>query len=144
MCRYVDAITLAQKMVKRIDEYTSLSYSQLQQRAQTLGIVDTLFDAAIDRLHKSKHIVKKVRGSDIIYSIKKESAPSPMSHVEWCSDNYPRYDTNCYTSSGQFIMAFPEWDLSFMFLTPEEMQKFKAEQKGMAFVRRRKYEHTRR
>lgn len=74
---------------------------------------------AIDKL--GKKLKGTVRGNQVYYSIPPPPKPTSTSHIEWVNANYPRYE---------YDMPFPEIDMSWIVLKPEEMKKFKIDQNG--------------
>ena len=109
------------------------TYSVLEARAKELDIPMHQFDDAMALVHKNKRIKQTTKGDEIHYSTATTPArKAPGSHLKWLRDNYPRMNS---TNDGSGIEA----DYSYMFLTPEELDKFKAELSGRTFIPKRKY-----
>jgi len=109
----------------------SNTYSALEARAKELNIEMHQFDEAMALVHKDKRIKQTTRGEEIYYTktpVKKPKGPG--SHIKWLNDNYPRYE---------YDMPFPEIDMSWIILSPEEMKQFKAEQSGRTFIPQKRY-----
>lgn len=119
-----DTNLFAIKILKRIEEEGDTTYTFLQNRAVGKGISLDFLDQALEKLRRRKKVNQRVKGDEIIYSaVPKEKPKSPFPGVEWLKNNYP-YPTN-------FVMPFPEIDMSHIFLSPQEMKEHKAKAKGM-------------
>jgi hypothetical protein len=141
-----DPVLLSSKILDRITKDGQVTYSQLEARAVEKNIPIALFESAMARVHKHKTLLMKTSvgtadSGEITYSIKPVVISSQMSHVQWCSDNYPRPGVD---GVPPFVMPFPEIDMSHIFLSPEEMQAFKAELKGQRFIKKKAYLYARR
>jgi hypothetical protein len=125
-----DPNLLAVKILKRIEEAEDyVSYSSLQERAEEIGINLDLLDSALEKLQKRKKVKMRVKGDDILYKAKPRAVPKdPFATSSWARDNYPWPGQN---GIPEFVMPFPEWDLSWIFLTPDEMKEYRAKAKGM-------------
>jgi hypothetical protein len=121
-------------LTTRITEYvlkrTGTTLSQLESVVVSKGFtIDELY-TALETVHRDKRIARKVLKGEIVYA----PAPEPKaigSHVTWCRENYPDPDPWCVDEQGNFIEAFPDIDMSFMFLkTKEERDEYKAAASG--------------
>jgi hypothetical protein len=129
---------LAALIIKRIIEDAGSTYDKLEARAVAKGISMDVFQAAMTIVHRSKLIEQSVKFGVIQYKVKEKKIAKPFSAVEWVTVNYPKMDN---TNDGSGI----DVDFSYLFLTPEEMERYKAEAKGRTFIPRKKkaYEYAR-
>ena len=133
---YTDKNLLAKKILEKIAQSNELlSYTTLLDRAGQLGIEQNIFDAAIERLQKTKRVTVKVKGDEIYYKALEKPKPKAFdSHLQWLKENYP-YPTPCSATDCHGLcvacMPFPEIDMSYLFMTPDEMKEYKAQMKGL-------------
>jgi len=131
-----DANLFAKKILERIEKAEGdVSYTSLQARAEEKGISLDVLDRALEKLHKFKKVKQRVKGDDISYTDVPKAIPKdPFAVQKWANENYP-YPTPCgATDCKGFCKAcepFPEMDLSYIFLKPQEMKEYKAKAKGM-------------
>lgn len=130
-----DPVMLAAKIIKRIGADGTTNYAALEARAKELEVPDAIFQAAMTIVHRSKKIERKVKGDDIVYSVKVVKEPVVHTGAAWVTANYPWPEN--------FEMPFPEIDLSHIFLRGEEREKYKAEAKGRVYIPKQKYEYAR-
>lgn len=129
---------LAVKIVAGIIKKPGVTYQRLEEHAKSLGIPLGIFQNAMDLVHKDKTIQSKLKSGVIIYVVREDNKPTgPLAHTTWCNENYP-WPKN-------FIMPWPEWNLSFIFMKPDEAEAYHAAAKGKSlFAKKKKYEYTRR
>ena len=122
-------IKLAALIIKRIIEDNGSTYDKLEARAVEKGISMNTFEAAMVIVHRSKLIEQSVKYGVIQYKVKvkKELNPGPQR-----PSYYP--DMN-ETNDGSGIEA----DFSYLFLSPEEMQKYRAEAAGRSYIPKKRY-----
>lgn len=134
-----DPTTLAIKIGKYIQASRGCSYSDIKIRAAERGIDHGALEDALRVLHRLPNIHRTVAGGDVQYVWKEQTAKptTSKSHIDWVNKHYPWPD--------QFVMPFPEIDMSGMFLrTLEERQAYKAAVRGVAYIKTKRYEHSRR
>ena len=120
----ISPATLATLMATYITENAPVSYEQLRLRAENHKIPMGVFSNAMVIIHRSKLIEQVAKGDDIVYKVKvPEKEQTAPTHTLWVSQNYPRPEN--------FVMPFPEIDMSYLFLKPDEMKEYKAQAKGM-------------
>jgi hypothetical protein len=92
------------------------------------------FYTALEVVHKDKRITQTQRGGEVYYSpyIPPPVKPPP-SHLGWIKKNYPQMDS---TNDGSGIEA----DYSWIVLKGEELDKYKAEAKGVTYVPKKRYD----
>jgi len=129
-----NATELSKKMLLYIDK--EVTYTQLEARAVSKGINLHILDQALTILHKVKSVNKRVKAGDIVYSPSKVKKFTFGSHLTWVRNNYPPMNDS---NNGSGI----EMDFSYLFLTPEELEKYKAEVTGRAYVPSKRYVNTR-
>lgn len=124
---------LATLIAKRITTDAPITYSTLEARAIEKNIDLSLFEEAMAIIHRSKLIEAKNSDGDIVYSIvvPKIAKPGPVR-----PSYYPDMDSS---NDGSGIEA----DFSYLFLSPEELDKYKAEVKGVAYIPKKRYANTR-
>jgi len=135
----MDPVRLSKLIIDRITELGTVTYDQLLERAKEKNIEEGVFNNAIQRVHKKKTVlVKNVKGV-LTYSIKPVVVETTPSHVEWCKANYPYPGQN---GLPEFVMPFPEWDVSYIFLTPDEFEEYKEAIRGGRVYKRKRYQYA--
>lgn len=133
-------LLLAEKLVLHIDEVKTTTFDKLEARARQHGISMAVFDRAVEKLHKLPQIKRTMKLGTVHYELQAiKPKPGPILSSEWMRDNYPWPGKN---GVPEFVMPFPEWDLSWIFLTPDELEEYK--NNGRQVFKRKRYEHTRR
>lgn len=127
---------LSQRIIAGILKKPDMPYSTLEAHANKLGIAPGIFQTAMSLVHKSSEVYGRIKGGEIVYAPKVKKSKEPGSHLRWLRNNYPRMDSS---NDGSGI----DVDYSYLFLSPTELQDFKAELKGMKFIKKKQYEHTR-
>jgi len=123
--------TLATKIITRILTDQGSTYDKLEARAVAKGIDMNTFQAAMVIVHRSKLIEQSVKFGVIQYKphVKPVAKPGPQR-----PSYYPEMDS---TNDGSGIEA----DFSYLFLTPEEMDRYKAEAAGRSYIPKKLYAH---
>ena len=121
--------TLAAAIIKRIIEDNGSTYDKLEARAVQKGISINTFEAAMVIVHRSKLIEQSVKYGVIQYKVKVKKEPKPGPQRP---SYYPEMDE---TNDGSGIEA----DFSYLFLTPEEMDKYRAEAAGRSYIPKKRY-----
>lgn len=134
----MDPVRLAKLIIDRITELKTVTYDELLARANEKNIEQGVFNNAMQRVHKKKTVlVKDIKGV-LTYSIKPVEVAATPSHVEWCKANYPYPGVD---GIPEFVMPFPEWDVSYIFLTPDELEEYKEAIRGGRVYKRKKWEY---
>jgi len=123
---------LATKIIAGIISSPDVSYGTLEAHAATLGISSGIFENAMVQVHKNKTVYGRMKRGEIIYAPKIKVVKTPGTHLKWVRDNYPEMNSS---NDGSGIEA----DYSYMFLTPEEFDKYKAELQGRTFIPKKRY-----
>jgi len=133
-----DPTALALKIQSYIQANPNVKYSTLEARAKGHGIESHVFESAMELVHRRVWIKKTpCLDTDIAYTVVITVAKPPdTSWWEWCRDNYPHPGKN---GVPVFVMPFPEWDLSWLILKPEEMARYHAQMRGVAYIPRKRY-----
>lgn len=126
---------LSDRIIKRIVAQHPVTYTKLEELAVSHGFSQLAIMDAMELVHKDKRITQSARGDEIVYRpyiapVVKEHFKSTVPYPYPGRDGVP-----------EFVMPFPEWDLSFIFLTPEKMLEYRAGLKGQKYIPRKKYEH---
>ncbi len=128
----MNTIELATKIITRILTDGSSTYDKLEARAVAKGISMDVFQAAMTIVHRSKLIEQSVKFGVIQYKpyVKPTPKPGPQR-----PSYYPEMDS---TNDGSGIEA----DFSYLFLSPEEMDKYRAEVAGRSYIPKKRYART--
>lgn len=134
-------ILLAEKLIKAIGEADTVSFDVLEARARKHGIAMGTFDSAIALIHKLPNVKRSVAHGTVQYAIQVvKPKPGPGTASAWVRENYP------WPGVGDvppFEMPFPEIDMSWILLSPEELDKYKAEAAGRTYIPRKRYGNKR-
>jgi hypothetical protein len=135
-------LLLAEKLVLHIDAEKTTTFDKLEARALKHGIAMNVFDRAIEKLHKLPNIKRTVKLGTVHYELQAvKPKTGPILSGEWVAQHYPWPGKN---GIPPFVMPFPELDLSYLFMKPEEAEDYKAQMKGKRTFKRKSYEHARR
>jgi len=124
-------MTLSSRIEAYILKRSGTTLSQLENLATKRGFsLDEVY-SALDTIHRNKKIRRTVQKGDVVYSPAPEPK-APGSHLTYVRHNYPVRDE---TNDGSGIEA----DYSYLFLTPEELEKYKAEARGVQYIPSKRY-----
>lgn len=126
-----DPTILAKKLIAYIQACPlPVSYEVIYKRATSKhAIPQGILDNALAIVHRSKLITRNSKG---LYTVKIQPLPRPApTHMSWLRNNYPWVK--------DFIMPFPEIDMSHIFLSPEDLLKYKAQVRGVAYIPTKRY-----
>lgn len=126
---------LSDRFIKRIVAQHPVTYTKLEELAVSNGYTQHQVMDAMELVHKDKRITQSTRGDEMVY--RPYIAP-PVKEPFKSTVPYPYPGRD---GVPPFVMPFPEWDLSFIFLTPEEYEEYKAKAKGRTFIPKKRYEH---
>ena len=127
-------MTLSERIIAYILNHHPITYREIEDVAMGKGFSQLAIMDAMELVHKDKRITQSARGDEIVY--RPYIAPVVKEHLKSTVPYpYPGRD-----GVPEFVMPFPEWDLSFIFLTPEEMDRYRAESKGRAYIPKHGYE----
>jgi len=116
---YVTACNSLVSLEKLVDKGKSAGFSESE-------VLATLSDIG-------KKLKATVRGGQVYYQIPSAPKPKlPTDHLRWVRENYPPMDE---TNDGSGIEA----DYSFLFLSPEELDQYKAEVRGVTYIPKKRY-----
>lgn len=121
---------LPQLIITRILRDGHVTITQLEHRAHKRGVLLSDLYAALDVVHRDKRIKRGVSKGEVYYEVAK-AKPTAISHTQWLTRNYPWPDN--------FEMPFPEIDMSYLFMTPDEAKEYKAQAKGMPVYMMKQY-----
>lgn len=111
-------LILADKIAAFIIKEKGASYGAIKARASEKAIDPLVLEQALERLHRNPMIHRTMSGGDVQYSVKVVKPVGVATYVTWVRNNYPWPQ--------DFVMPFPEIDMSWMFLrTLEERQAYK-------------------
>ncbi len=124
---------LAKKILIYIEKQSGdVTYTAIEERAKLRGIDPDVLDQALAKLHRFKKVEQRVIGGEIVYRPTRIKKPTFFSHLTWVRNNYPPMDSS---NDGSGIEA----DYSYMFLTPEDLEKYKAERQGRTYIPSKRY-----
>ena len=110
------------RIISYIEKHGPVSYDALELRARDKGIDLYDFDEAITRVHKDRRISVT---SKLLYIYKEPKPRNDMtSHLVWLKQNYPKMEEGVNDGSGIDI------DYSYLFLSPKELEDYRATIKG--------------
>ena len=118
-------------LLTAIKNNPGITLTQLEQRATKRGVPLSELYAALEKIHRDKTIKQSTKGDEVIYTYVGEVTVKQEfgSHLTWVRRNYPPMDD---TNDGSGLEA----DYSYLFLSPDEMKKYKAEVSGGVYNRR--------
>jgi hypothetical protein len=124
---------LPERIIAYVQNHYPLSMSALEGIVLSKGFtLDDLY-TALEKVHKDKRIVQSTRRGEVWYSPYIEPpTPPPQKHLEWIRTNYPPMTPD---NDGSGIEA----DFSYLFLSPEELEKYKAEVRGVQYIPSKRY-----
>jgi len=124
-------MTLPERIIRYILKKQTTTLIELEGVVVSKGYtLDELF-TALETVHRDKRIKHVANASgEITYSIAANKTKEPGSHLAWLREHYPQMDS---TNDGSGIEA----DYSYLFLSPDEMKKYKAELRGGMYNRKR-------
>lgn len=127
---------LATKIITRIWADHGSTYDRLEARAVAKAIPMSTFEAAMAIVHRSKLIEQSVRYGVIQYRPAVAKPVQAPIGAAWVTANYPWPE--------EFVMPFPEIDMSFLFLSGEDLERYKCESKGRPYIpgKRKAYEYA--
>ena len=124
---------LPERIIKYVIAHYPCSYSKLETIVLSKGFTLNDLLQALETVHKDKRVKQTVKGDDIMYAPAMAPAiKEPGSHLTWVREHYPPMDE---TNDGSGIKA----DYSYLFLSPEELEKYKAEASGRSYVPSKRY-----
>lgn len=126
---------LKDRIIAYILNHHPITYTEVENVALGKGFSQLAVMDAMELVHKDKRITQSTRGDEIVY--RPYIAP-PVKEPFKSTIPYPYPGRD---GVPPFVMPFPEWDLSFIFLTPEEYEEYKAKAKGRTFIPKKRYEH---
>lgn len=139
-----DPTHLAIKIGKYIQASRGCSYTDIKNQAALRGIDQDTLEQALLILHRQKTIHRTVSGGDVQYLFRVPTVKpvTAVSHVEWVKgtndQGVPNYPLMTSENDGSGI----DIDFSWLFLSPEELDKYKADLRGVAYIPKKRYVHN--
>lgn len=127
------SVSLKDRLIKRIVAQHPVTYTKLEELAMSNGFTQLQVMEAMELVHKDKRITQSTRGEEIVY--RPYIAP-PVKEPFKCTVPYPKMDD----TNDAHHEAFSDLDYSYLFLTPEELDKYKAEAKGRVYIPKKRWE----
>lgn len=125
---------LRDRIIRRIVAQHPVTYEKLEELVLSNGYTEIQFMEAMELVHKDKRVVQRTSGDTIKYQPFIARQAQDVFARNW---EYPHPGRN---GIPEFVMPFPEWDLSWIFLTPEELDKYKAEARGRTYIPNKRWE----
>lgn len=127
---------LKDRIIKRIVAQYPVTYEKLEELVLSKGYTEIQFMEAMELVHRDKRVTQTTHGDTIQY--RPYIAPLVKEHFK-STVPYPPMDS----TNNADHPAFADMDFSYLFLTPEELGKYKAESRGRTFIPKKKYERKR-
>lgn len=127
---------LRDRIIRRIVAQHPVTYERLENLVLGIGHTELEFMEAMELVHRDKRVVQTTVGDTIQY--KPFIAPPVKQHFV-STVPYPAMDE---TNNAEHE-AFDTLDYSYLFLTPEELDKYKADVRGVRYIPKKRYEHSR-
>lgn len=128
--RIIDYILRAKKQV---------TLDQLVAKSTATGFSELDVLTALEQVHKDKRVQVRNLASGVTYSPAVSKPRTTQTHLQWIKNNYPTPDSWNLDSKGNFIEPFPEIDMSWIVMSPDEIKEFKAEMSGKPMYIKKKY-----
>lgn len=124
---------LQDRIVKYVTSCDSLvSLEKLTLVATGVGFSEDEVLQALERI--GNKLKSTVRGGTVYYQV----PPPPIKEHFKSTVPYPWPGRD---GVPEFVMPFPEIDYSYIFLKPEELDKYKAELRGRIFIPKKRWQH---
>jgi len=124
---------LKDRLIRRIVAQHPVTYDKLQELSQSVGYTELQFMEAMELVHRDKRVVQSTSGETIIY--RPYIARPEKEHFKSTIPYPPMDETNNANHP-----IFDGIDLSYLFLTPEELDKYKAELRGVKYIPKKRWE----
>lgn len=125
---------LQDRLIKYVTACDSLvSLEKLTLVATGVGFSEDEVLQALERI--GNKLKSTVRGGTVYYQV-----PPPVKIKEHFKSTVP-YPWPGRDGVPEFVMPFPEIDYSYIFLKPEELDKYKAELRGRIFIPKKRWQH---
>ena len=128
-------MTLSERIIAYILNHHPITYRELEDVAMGKGFSQLAIMDAMELVHKDKRVDQSTRRDDIVY--RPYIAPPIKEHFK-STVPYPWPGRD---GIPEFVMPFPEIDYSYIFLKPEELDKYKAELRGRIFIPKKRWQH---
>lgn len=124
---------LQDRLIKYVTACDSLvSLEKLTLVATGVGFSEDEVLQALERI--GNKLKSTVRGGTVYYQV-----PPPVKIKEHFKSTVP-YPWPGRDGVPEFVMPFPEIDYSYIFLKPEELDKYKAELRGRIFIPKKRWQ----
>lgn len=124
---------LKERIIAYILNHHPITYTEVENVALGKGFSQLAVMDAMELVHKDKRITQSTRGDEIVY--RPYIAP-PVKEPFKSAIPYPEMNE----TNDAHHPAFADLDFSYMFLTPEELDKYKAEVKGRTYIPKKRYQ----
>ena len=132
------------KLANRIIDYIlrvkkPVTLDQLVAKSTATGFSELDVLTALEHVHKDKQIQVRNLANGVTYSPAVSKPKTTQTHLTWIKNNYPDPDPWNLDSNGNFIEPFPEIDMSWIVMSPDEIKAFRAEMSGKPLYMKKKY-----
>lgn len=125
---------LKERIIAYILSHHPITYDRLEEVAMGKGFNQLQIMQAMEAVHRDKRVVQTTTGDTIQY---RPYVVPPVKQHFVSTVPYPHMDD---TNNAEHPI-FADLDYSYLFLTPEELDKYKAEAKGRTYIPKRRYQH---
>lgn len=125
---------LRDRIIRRIVAQHPVTYETLEQLVLSVGYTELEFMEAMEAVHKDKRVVQTTTGDTIQY---RPFIAPPKKEPFTCTVPYPTMDA----TNNADHPAFATLDYSYLFLTPEELDKYRADLRGVKYIPKKRYQH---
>ena len=130
---------LKQRIITYIIKNAPVTIDTIIEQATSKGYTELEVLNTLEQVHKDKRIKQTTRGNTVVYTLYTQQEPKPQTHLTWLRQNYPTPDPWNLDSEGNFIEPFPEIDMSWIVMSPDEIKEFKAEMSGKPVMYNKRY-----
>ena len=121
---------LKQRIISYIIKNAPVTMDTIIEQATSKGYQEVEVLNTLELVHKDKRIQQTTRGDTVVYTLYTHKEPKALTHITWIKNNYPDPDPWNLDKNGNFIEPFPEIDMSWIVMSPDEIKAFKAEMSG--------------
>lgn len=127
---------LKDRIIKYILNNPGVNMDTIIDVAKAKGYSQQEVLTTLDAVHKDKRITHNANASGVVtYKPATAKVTTVPTHVTWLTANYPRPEN--------FVMPWPEIDMSHLFMTRDEAKEYKAAASGRPIYIKSVYERTR-
>lgn len=123
---------LKDRITKYIIKNAPVLMTDLVRVATSKGYTESETLSVLTGIDRDKRIKVTTKGDDIVYGLASAKVSTVPTHVTWLTANYP-------WPPPEWTEAFPEIDMSHIFMTRDEAKEYKAQASGRPVFMQNKY-----